>query len=113
MLANAISLFSSRCRLHAIDDVVLADAALCADRFILVSETFGYDHDLIFVALRNAQGELTPRISIGVPAELFFAGAADADVSAGQGVGFVGKDGADDEEVVGVALAALAVRTGR
>ena len=78
---------------------------------VLVSETFGYDHDLIFAALRNAQGEFTARISIGLPAELLFAGAADTNAGAGQGVGFVGEDGADDEKIVGVALAALAAGT--
>ena len=112
MLANAISLFASRCRLHAIDDSVFADAALGADRLILVSETFGYDHDLIFIALRNTEGKLTPRISIGLPAELLFAGTAHANVGAGQRISLVGKNGADDEEVVGV-FAALAAGTGR
>ena len=78
---------------------------------VLISETFGYDHDLIFVALWDAEGEFTARISIGLPAKLLFAGAADTDARAGQGVGFVGENGTDDEEVVGV-LAVFAAGAG-
>ena len=108
MLASVSSLFPSRCRLHTIDDGVFADAALGADRVGLVSVPFGYDYDLIFIALRNAQGKLTPRISIGLPPKLFFTGSTHAKVCAGQRIGFVGEDCAENKKIVGVGVTVLA-----
>src|SRR5450432_15065 len=98
-VAERISFFSSGGRLHAEDHVVFADAALGADRAGLFDEAFGKYYHLIFGALRYADGELATRIGIGLPAEFFLAGAADAKLYAGEGHGTVGKDGANNQKI--------------
>src|SRR5450631_917589 len=105
--AAANSFFSSRCGLQLEDDVVFAYAALGVDPLALIGEALGYYYHLIFRPLRDADREFTPGIGIGIPAELFLGGTANAQADAGKGQSFVGEDGANDQEIVSVAVARM------